>query len=137
MHILWKAVALYSIWILLHLRLLVLSSLLEVSLNYLCLTSAPIPKQPTDRRYPPYLPGCPHCGKQYTSRCHVLRHIRNFHLNIKPFKCPQCHKRFPDDSQVRRHVNEVHLKIKPLKCRFCDLYFSRTTGRDGHERAKH
>ena len=67
----------------------------------------------------------------------MLRHIRNFHLNIKAVKCPRCSKRFHDDSQVRRHVNEVHLKIKPLKCRFCELSFTRSTGRDSHERAKH
>lgn len=52
---------------------------------------------------------CNYCSAVIT-KCNLLRHVRNFHPQVKPIKCHYCSMRFKDKLSMRLHVSESHPK---------------------------
>ena len=60
-------------------------------------------------RYPPQDPnklGCGECGKKFTLKSNLFRHILAVHYNFKKYPCLKCPKLF-----TSKHILECHLKI--------------------------
>lgn len=50
---------------------------------------------------------CMHCGKTFTCRTHLDRHVR-VHTGERPFGCPHCHYKASQKGSVKRHILMVH-----------------------------
>jgi len=49
------------------------------------------------------------CGKKFTTRYHLLRHMR-LHTSRETYPCPICGIAFPIIEYVKRHIDRAHLK---------------------------
>ncbi|EAT33158.1 AAEL014584-PA [Aedes aegypti] len=78
---------------------------------------------------------CPEsgCGKEYTNRAHLNRHIRSNHRSKVPesttnsIRCkhPSCGKTFSSDQNMRRHYDLKHILGKSWTCDECGERFWR------------
>ena len=48
---------------------------------------------------------CPHCGKLFTRKESVTRHIRDVHRKERQFQCNYCRKAFARKDYVKKHKN--------------------------------
>ncbi|KAH9496774.1 hypothetical protein Btru_009391 [Bulinus truncatus] len=64
---------------------------------------------------------CYDCGKTFTERFRLVRHIRT-HLTEKTYKCLECGKEFIEKFVLNRH-EKTHSKVKPHKCEVCGKNF--------------
>ena len=53
--------------------------------------------------------------------------------NVKPHKCEVCGKNFTLKGEMNRHIKTVHMKVKTIKCSFCPKTFAKKVVRDSHE----
>ena len=53
----------------------------------------------------------------------LRRHVRNIHLQLKPFQCDKCEKSFFNKERLHYHVMSVHKKLKPFQCPVCGYRF--------------
>ena len=70
-------------------------------------------------------------------KSHMAQHIpdeqRNFVCNID-----DCGKGFTIKSSLNKHLMNVHSKLRPYKCRYgCIFAYNDKSNRDAHERKKH
>lgn len=63
---------------------------------------------------------CDHCEKAFVDKMRLLTHIRQHHLNQKPFKCKTCNKAFASAQNLRWHK---HTHTKSFKCDTCGAQF--------------
>jgi KRAB domain-containing zinc finger protein len=102
---------------------------------------------------------CHECGKSFTRRDGLQKHLACFHSDIKAFRCKICSKDLKGHllQHLRTHLNErpyscdvckssfaqrsqltVHLRIhsgeKPYLCKFCQRAFAHSTALKLHER---
>ena len=73
------------------------------------------------------------CGKEYTSKFNLKKHISIVHLRKHNFVCDQCGKRFVSRQNLREH-KFIHSGVKPLKCSFCGKKFRQTSQLCMHKR---
>lgn len=62
---------------------------------------------------------CQLCGKQYSQRTGLNRHIRHFHNQQRPHECELCGKRFPRVSALQLHA-ATHRSERRFKCEICE-----------------
>ena len=62
---------------------------------------------------------CGECGKMFSQKSDLTRHIKIIHSKIKDFECLECDKRFCQNQDLAQHVNIVHRKIKSFECPEC------------------
>uniref|UniRef100_A0A182QX07 C2H2-type domain-containing protein n=1 Tax=Anopheles farauti TaxID=69004 RepID=A0A182QX07_9DIPT len=74
------------------------------------------------------------CGKAYTNRSHLLRHVRAKHLERsadqqpprRPCRHPGCDKMFASEQKMMRHFRDLHLNNNlRYKCDECGEQFTR------------
>jgi len=58
---------------------------------------------------------CIHCGKIFTSRSTLLRHLLVHTDNPKPFPCNLCEKRYNRSDRLRTHLANVHNVLAEAK----------------------
>lgn len=56
------------------------------------------------------------CGKIYKSKENLTLHIKNIHLNLKPYKCTFCPAVFSHRNGKTYHERKFHTKYLPHKC---------------------
>ena len=65
---------------------------------------------------------CPNCGKSFSSKMNLDRHIKSKHNKVKDHECPDCGKRFVDSTRLKEH-RWIHTDHKPFACTQCDKSF--------------
>ena len=72
---------------------------------------------------------CKICNKNFDSK-YLKAHQTSVHLGIKSVSCDECGKSFSNKSDLKRHLKNVHLKIKRItkgesikNCDKCDMSF--------------
>ena len=74
-------------------------------------------------KYPSQYPDklcCGECGRNFTQRMDLERHILTVHYNIKEYPCLICAKLFTSKQILKRHFKTVHEGIKPFNCNICE-----------------
>ncbi|XP_059180254.1 gastrula zinc finger protein XlCGF57.1-like [Centropristis striata] len=66
--------------------------------------------------------GCDECGKRFTQRVHLKRHM-TVHTGEKLFGCDDCGKRFTEQGNLKKHMR-VHTGEKPFGCDDCGKRFT-------------
>ena len=51
---------------------------------------------------------CQLCGRTFTKKCDLKRHVNQVHLKLRPYKCNQCDASFPRRPQLKIHVRKAH-----------------------------
>lgn len=68
---------------------------------------------------------CPVCGKEYSERKGLNRHILHYHLNYKPHQCTFCLKHFSRRDHLTRHLDSHTDEKNKHICEFCQKTFTR------------
>ncbi|XP_060646099.1 zinc finger protein 93-like [Drosophila nasuta] len=75
---------------------------------------------------------CPHCGKVFTSRGSLTRHIQ-VHSGESPYKCIFCAKRFTQSCNLDKQVR-IHSGERSYKCSTCEKAFTQSSHLVSHMR---
>ncbi|XP_064204073.1 zinc finger protein 665-like [Anguilla rostrata] len=67
---------------------------------------------------------CPHCGRAFKRRCHLLAHVYS-HTGSKRYSCETCDKAFSYKSNLARH-RHTHACAKPYSCERCGKTFTQS-----------
>ena len=62
---------------------------------------------------------CERCGKTFTAKRNLVRHIKNVHEKREKFECDICKKSFSRIDNLQNHKNEIHLKKSTAQCEVC------------------
>ena len=73
------------------------------------------------------------CGKEYSSKFNLKRHVDHFHRKIKQVQCQVCSKYFRVQSNLNEHMY-IHTKQKPYSCQLCGLQFRHKSSVLAHKR---
>ncbi len=68
---------------------------------------------------------CTECDLTFTRKDHLRRHLHEVHLNLRSYKCKYCNRKFNQSGTLQRHIRSAHLKEKAFNCRFCNSSFKR------------
>lgn len=66
---------------------------------------------------------CEYCGKKFNFRQCLSNHIKNVHLQLRPYVCTECSKAYKAKDKLKSHMNSVHLNIRPFACDVCSRAF--------------
>ncbi|KAL5252062.1 hypothetical protein ACHWQZ_G015015 [Mnemiopsis leidyi] len=80
---------------------------------------------------------CFSCGKIFSQKLHLQRHIKSVHYGIRDNLCAFCGKGFMLKSHLMEHIRAVHFKIKNHVCLFCDWKFNRIGDLNRHVKTVH
>lgn len=86
------------------------------------------PKQ----RFPCTWPGC---TKSYTKKCHLSRHIKDFHTKSSQVKCPECEAVLSCMDSLKSHLL-THEEKKPI-CSTCNKELSNQSSLSRHMLSAH
>jgi uncharacterized Zn-finger protein len=71
------------------------------------------------------------CGKSFDYKWILERHINShFCFKLFKCDYEGCEKAYKSKENLNLHVKNKHLNIKPYKCKFCSLQFSHRNGKD-------
>ena len=80
---------------------------------------------------------CDSCDKSFAQKSHLKQHISDVHLKLKPFECDVCGECFAQKSHLKQHISDVHLKLKPFECDMCGECFAQQNHLDNHKSSQH
>ena len=64
---------------------------------------------------------CQHCHKKYFSQSSLKNHVATKHGNLNfLLACEVCPYKAAFRSHLQKHIKQVHLNEKPFSCEFCD-----------------
>ena len=80
----------------------------------------------------------PNCGKVYTQRLILRRHLTLHHLGFRRFKCNFCGRMFSQGRYLFEHLN-IHTNSHPVKCDIpgCDKRFKQKSRLFYHKKNDH
>lgn len=58
------------------------------------------------------------CPKSYRTKENLMLHIKNVHLQIKPYECSYCSSKFSHRNGKIYHERKIHLNYFPYHCKF-------------------
>ena len=73
------------------------------------------------------------CGKGYSTKLNLKRHILSKHSDINRFICQYCHKGFASKQNMIEH-SYTHSGYKPYKCSYCNKAFRYASTFSVHKR---
>jgi KRAB domain-containing zinc finger protein len=81
---------------------------------------------------------CNICGRAFTAKGTLMRHMKQVHLKIKgsKYKCSECDYATDEKTKYTNH-HRTHTKEKPFKCEKCDSDFSQKTNLNRHVKSVH
>lgn len=78
------------------------------------------------------------CKKKFKNKKRFDKHIlTHFYLNVYKCEYDNCHKEYKSRENLTLHVKNIHLNIKPYSCIYCFRGFSHRNGKIYHERRFH
>ena len=63
------------------------------------------------------------CGRLFTTKFNLVRHISTVHLRIRKWKCSICGLKFGSKQNLQEHEN-IHSKTRDCACKQCGKSFS-------------
>eukprot|EP00180_Rhodochaete_pulchella_P002671 Plantae.Rhodophyta-Rhodochaete_pulchella.ctg4140.p1 GENE.Plantae.Rhodophyta-Rhodochaete_pulchella.ctg4140~~Plantae.Rhodophyta-Rhodochaete_pulchella.ctg4140.p1 ORF type:complete len:440 (-),score=-0.45 Plantae.Rhodophyta-Rhodochaete_pulchella.ctg4140:556-1875(-) len=79
---------------------------------------------------------CSFCGRGFSRRHNMTRHINTVHAGQRRFECPICHLRFQFRQHMLVHMDSMHLnRIYP--CELCGATFNTKSNLVRHKRVLH
>nr|CDS24530.1 oocyte zinc finger protein XlCOF6 [Echinococcus granulosus] len=75
---------------------------------------------------------CENCGKAFSSRGDLDRHISAVHEKKRPFTCEICGASFTQRCNLNAHISVVHERREPFTCQMCSKAFSSRAGLNAH-----
>ncbi|XP_077291662.1 zinc finger and BTB domain-containing protein 41-like [Arctopsyche grandis] len=99
--------------------------------------TAKLPEPPShDNIERPYTCEYEECRKKYTTRSHLLRHIKIIHsgenLEKKSFICTDCQQGFRSKQSLQKHILNKHKRNFPFQCEYCLQGFKKKTHLAAH-----
>mmetsp|Transcript_25106 Transcript_25106/g.36182 ORF Transcript_25106/g.36182 Transcript_25106/m.36182 type:complete len:439 (-) Transcript_25106:156-1472(-) len=82
-------------------------------------------------------PTCPHCGRMFSRKYEMQRHVSAVHERVKNFGCDRCGKFFALKQNLISHIEEVHEGKKDAVCIECGVQFSTRYKLRRHIRSVH
>ena len=79
---------------------------------------------------------CQTCGKNFSGRTMLERHIKTIHEGIKEFTCDYCRKELTSSYGLKAHIETIHLGIRQ-KCPHCESDFSTRKALKNHIETTH
>ncbi|CAK1555969.1 unnamed protein product [Leptosia nina] len=76
---------------------------------------------------------CEHCGVMYNRKQSLRSHVKQKHLNVKPFKCSYCEKRCSTKRHLQDHETTHNAMRRVYKC-FCGAKMRTEKGFTLHQR---
>ncbi|XP_051170854.1 zinc finger protein 3 homolog isoform X7 [Leptopilina boulardi] len=76
---------------------------------------------------------CEECGKTFSTKVILQRHIQSVHNNIKLHACEFCSRRFSRQSHLRQHLL-IHTGKRLFACDLCDKTFTQKPGLISHRK---
>ena len=80
---------------------------------------------------------CKTCGKVFTTKGNLKKHVQTVHLGKKNFKCDTCGKAFGEAGNLNRHVQTIHLGQKNFTCDTCGKSFGLAHNLKAHVQTIH
>lgn len=74
------------------------------------------------------------CGKCYSTKFNLKRHIETIHLRIKKYQCKDCKKLFSSKQNLTEHMY-THSGARPFSCKICKKIFRQASQLSLHKRA--
>ena len=75
---------------------------------------------------------CDLCGKKFTCRFHLERHVNAVHTKEKNYLCSICCKKFATDGYLKRHMDSQHSSKFKYNCDQCGKGFMTKQPYEGH-----
>ena len=66
---------------------------------------------------------CESCGKSFSQKMNLKRHIHTVHEGHKDYKCESCGKSFSGAQYLKKHIHTIHEGNKDNKCESCGKFF--------------
>mmetsp|Transcript_32346 Transcript_32346/g.56012 ORF Transcript_32346/g.56012 Transcript_32346/m.56012 type:complete len:101 (-) Transcript_32346:1248-1550(-) len=73
------------------------------------------------------------CGRSYTKKCNLKRHVEVKHLRMLKFKCEFCNKKFTTKQILIEH-QDIHTGSKSYECSICNQMFRLSSQLSTHRR---
>ena len=77
---------------------------------------------------------CSYCGKGYNIVSRLNNHIKDVHLNIRPFECEECGKTFTRKARLTDHM-DLHKGIMKYPCQYCGRAFGNSGSLCNHKKS--
>ena len=92
--------------------------LCPMSYDYKCILNNHLVRKHNDKSRPRFV--CKLCNKQFVTASELGNH-KSTHTTSKPHKCLKCGRSFSRRYDVKRHMHCVHLRDRSYTCRFCGI----------------
>lgn len=77
------------------------------------------------------------CGKSFTMRDTLIKHIKNIHEVSTKYPCDRCPTVLATRMSLHRHIKSCHLKLKSFACDSCNLTYTEMKSLKNHIQKVH